>query len=49
LIKYTQIFAATKSSKNLLQKSLKYWRLLKNLHMHTILALAKNVGGLSKI
>jgi hypothetical protein len=46
--KYTQIFATTKTRQNLLQKSSNIGTCLKYLHMHKILALAQNIGGLSK-
>ncbi len=43
--KYTQIYAVTKSSKNLLQKSSNIGTCLKYSHMYKILALAQNIGG----
>ncbi len=46
--KYTQIFAATKPSKTYCKKSSNIGTCLKYSHMHKILALAQNVGGLSK-
>ncbi len=46
--KYTQIFAATKTKQNSLQKSSDIGTFLKYLQMHKILALAQNIGGLSK-